>query len=296
MSAFQLPQGAPLDEDLSTIAGLSPSNDDILQRKAGAWANRTAAQLKTDLALAKGDVGLGNVDNTSDATKNAATATLSNKTVQLAAGTASAGTAPLKFTSGTLNTTAEDGAMEMDDNCLYMTLDAGNRGIIPVIHFIRADSTRTLPNDLNENAIFNSPANGRLTLETGTYMFEALMQVTSMSGTSGNALIDWLGAGTATCAAWMWQYLALDNSAPTTGATNQGAIRVTQDSAASIATAGTGTGLNVWASGTFEVTGAGTLIPSIDQVTAAAAVVGIGSYFQCYRVGSTSVASVGQWD
>lgn len=58
------------DADLTAIAGLSPSNDDVIQRKTGAWTNRTMAQLKTDLALVKGDVGLGNVDNTSDATKN----------------------------------------------------------------------------------------------------------------------------------------------------------------------------------------------------------------------------------
>lgn len=37
--------------DLTTIAGLSPSNDDILQRKAGAWTNRTIAQLLADLGL-----------------------------------------------------------------------------------------------------------------------------------------------------------------------------------------------------------------------------------------------------
>lgn len=69
------------DSDLDAIAAISPSNDDIIQRKAGAWTNRTPAQLKTDLALAKGDVGLGNVDNTSDATKNSASATLTNKRV-----------------------------------------------------------------------------------------------------------------------------------------------------------------------------------------------------------------------
>nr|WP_324128882.1 hypothetical protein [Aeromicrobium sp.] len=51
------------DADLTAIAGLSPSNDDVIQRKAGAWTNRTMAQVKTDLALVKGDVGLGNVDN-----------------------------------------------------------------------------------------------------------------------------------------------------------------------------------------------------------------------------------------
>jgi hypothetical protein len=53
----------PLDSDLTTIAGLTPANDDILQRKAGVWTNRTPAQLKTDLALTKSDVGLGNVPN-----------------------------------------------------------------------------------------------------------------------------------------------------------------------------------------------------------------------------------------
>lgn len=38
------------DADLTAIAALSPSNDDIIQRKAGAWTNRTISQLKTDLA------------------------------------------------------------------------------------------------------------------------------------------------------------------------------------------------------------------------------------------------------
>jgi hypothetical protein len=65
----------PGDADLTAIAGLSPSNDDVLQRKAGNWINRTPAQLKTDLALVKGDVGLGNADNTSDADKPISTAT-----------------------------------------------------------------------------------------------------------------------------------------------------------------------------------------------------------------------------
>lgn len=39
----------PLDSDLTSIAGLTPSNDDIIQRKAGAWTNRTIAQLITDI-------------------------------------------------------------------------------------------------------------------------------------------------------------------------------------------------------------------------------------------------------
>lgn len=41
----------PLNANLTTISGLSPSNDDVLQRKAGAWVNRTIAQLVTDILV-----------------------------------------------------------------------------------------------------------------------------------------------------------------------------------------------------------------------------------------------------
>jgi hypothetical protein len=37
------------DADLDAIAALSPSNDDVIQRKSGAWTNRTIAQLVTDI-------------------------------------------------------------------------------------------------------------------------------------------------------------------------------------------------------------------------------------------------------
>lgn len=39
----------PLDSDLTAIAGLTPSNDDVIQRKSGSWVNRTIAQLWSDL-------------------------------------------------------------------------------------------------------------------------------------------------------------------------------------------------------------------------------------------------------
>jgi len=62
------------DSDLTDISALAPPNDNILQRKAGAWTSRTPAQLKTDLSLEKADVGLSNVDNTSDVNKPVSTA------------------------------------------------------------------------------------------------------------------------------------------------------------------------------------------------------------------------------
>lgn len=64
----------PLDSDLTTIAGLTATTDNFIQAKSSAWASRTIAQVKTDL-------GISNVDNTSDSTKNSATAILTNKRI-----------------------------------------------------------------------------------------------------------------------------------------------------------------------------------------------------------------------
>jgi hypothetical protein len=48
-----------------------------------------------------------------------------HKTVTIRAGTASAGTAPLKFTSGTLLSSAEAGAVEFNSDSLYFTITTG---------------------------------------------------------------------------------------------------------------------------------------------------------------------------
>jgi hypothetical protein len=64
----------PLDSDLTTIAGLASTTGNMIQGVANVWAAQTPAQVKTSLVLAKGDVGLGNVDNTSDANKPVSTA------------------------------------------------------------------------------------------------------------------------------------------------------------------------------------------------------------------------------
>jgi len=59
----------PLDADLTAIAGLSPNDDDFIQRKSGEWTNRSIAEVKSDL-------GITNVDNTSDVNKPLSTATI----------------------------------------------------------------------------------------------------------------------------------------------------------------------------------------------------------------------------
>lgn len=46
----------PVDSDLTTIAGLTATTDNVLQSVAGAWASRTPAQVKAALVIAEADV------------------------------------------------------------------------------------------------------------------------------------------------------------------------------------------------------------------------------------------------
>lgn len=204
------------------------------------------------------------------------------------------GYSSLVIPNGTVMTTISDGAIEADADVFYGATDAGNRGYIPVRHVVRADATNTLANSASEQALFTG-ANDTITLETGTYKFEALVHLNTMSATSGNAAYDPLGAGTATVGSWLWESFCVDGAAAT-AATWQGQYNTTQQTTASCATAGTNTNMAFKASGTFEVTGAGTMIPSVTLVTANAAVVAVGSYFMFERIGSTSMTSIGQWN
>jgi len=80
--------------DLTIIENLTPTNGDTLLRVAGAWLNQTMTQLKTALGLVKADVGLSDVDNTSNATERAATRTLTNARVTKRIGTTASSSTP----------------------------------------------------------------------------------------------------------------------------------------------------------------------------------------------------------
>lgn len=211
-----------------------------------------------------------------------------------AAGSATAASWPV-LTPGTLLTTAEDGALEMDANCLYATTDAGNRGVVPVENFIIANATRTFTSNTTQQAIFNSPTNGTLTLETGTYLFEGLISMDTMSATSGNGKFSLNNGGTATLGSILYLIMGQDVALNTATAISGVAEVTATVAAADSVLAGAGTVLTFFVRGTFAVTVAGTIIPSFAQTTAAAAVVKVGSYLKCNRIGSTSVVSVGQW-
>lgn len=213
----------------------------------------------------------------------------------LAAGSATAGSWP-KMTAGTLQTTPDDGSIEMDGDVFYMTTDAGNRGVVSVEHIIRADSTRTFTSNTSDQVIFTTPANGRLTLETGCYLIEGMLAFTSMSATSGNLVFKLKGGGSATLAAIMVNTFGADIGAASIAGAMGMQWNTTGNSTTNAITAAGNASLLLRVYGTFEVSAGGTIQPSIALTTAAAAVLSIGSHLRVRRIGSQSMTSVGDWD
>jgi len=165
----------------------------------------------------------------------------------------------------------------------------------PVI--IRADSTNTLTSATTAQKVFASPTNGRITLDVGTYTFEALIALTSMSATSGNATFD-LAGGTATLGSILWHGFGRDIAAD--GATGTYAGSWSADATlvtAPLVTAGTGTAAMFKLEGTFEVTAAGTVQLRILLQTAAAAIVSVGSFMRVQKIsGANNTTAIGLWD
>jgi len=213
----------------------------------------------------------------------------------LKAGTATAGTAPLKFTSGTNLTTAEAGVLEYDGTVFYADVAASTRATIVAQQAVVLNTAYTLTSQTPAQKIFNNTFSGAVTLPVGTYFFECFYSLSSMSATSGSfgfALV----AGTATFTQ-QWRSEAQKGTATLTTAT---ATQTTYSTAANttIATASVNTVGWAYISGVINVTVAGTIIPSVSLGVAAAAVVGVGSYFKVNAVNSsnsTTNATVGNW-
>ena len=162
------------------------------------------------------------------------------------------------------------------------------------ISVIRIDSGAgyTLTSNTLLQAAF--PAPNALTVDVGAYIFEALLLVTAMSATSGNLAFSYKGAGTAALTNTLLGCVGIDG--PGTVANQTGSWVQSSISANNILTSGTSTLAWMRLSGSFNVSVAGTLIPSVQLNTASTAVVERGSYCRYIKVASGSVVTnVGNW-
>lgn len=159
------------------------------------------------------------------------------------------------------------------------------------------NASYTLTSTTAAQKLFNTTTNGTLTIsQTGLYEFEGIFSITSMSATSGNAGIDIKGAGTATVSGCQLYVCGLDSTTPGTAAAFSGIVFAgTGTTGAAIVLASTGTAMGFMVRGMMKVTATGTIIPSIALTTAAAAVVGAGSWFRIKQVAPNAVYSVGAW-
>ena len=112
--------------------------------------------------------------------------------LNLKAGTATASTAPLKFTNGVNLSVAEAGAVEYDGTALYTTgTAASGRGINLAPQMVRINTTRNkLTNDTSLEAIFD-PANDALALSANTlYYFRGVYNLTQASTTPSVSVLQ----------------------------------------------------------------------------------------------------------
>lgn len=161
-------------------------------------------------------------------------------------------------------------------------------------HVIQS-SDRALTSTTSAQRIFGESATGAVALAVGRYTFEMLVYVSDMASASDNAAIGLVGAGTATMTNVLMMSSGIDGGSLSaagpvalTGRLDDTALFGTR-----VAEAAVGSELAVMIRGTFRITVAGTIIPSISLETAAAATVETGSYFRCEFVGTS--ATSGTW-
>jgi hypothetical protein len=193
----------------------------------------------------------------------------------------------LTLTSDPLGS-ATTGTFEFENPAFYMTGATSQRGAVLVDQYVLQQATYTLTSQTAAQKLF-STANGAVTLVPGTYEFECQFSLSSMSSSSGS--FGFALGGAATKTEYWW---SLANKATLATAA---AGQVTYNTAANtaIATASTATVAYARVHGVVIVTVGGTLIPQVSLGVAAAAVVGIGSFFKIRALGGAAATSSGNW-
>jgi hypothetical protein len=214
--------------------------------------------------------------------------------LHLNAGTASAGTSPLKFTLGTNLTSAEAGAVEYDGKVFYSTPATNSRGVSPSEAFIALNANQNAANNGNAQDVFNQD----ITLQTSTtYMFEGQYSI-YCTGTNATTISSLFG-GTATITSIGYNCTAAKG---TSTSAVQARLSYIETVAATVVTNSTPSNyVTVAIRGIVRVNAGGTFIPQF-QYSSAPGVIGVtpviqaNSYFKIYPIGTNTISNVGNWN
>lgn len=268
------------DADLTSWAGITPSTkqDTLVSGTSIKTINGTSLLGSGDLAISGGGGSFTG-------------GTLTSPLV-LAAGTSTNGTEPLKLQSGVVTTVPAAGAVEYDGVTVFAAPSAGNRGVVPAVHYITQTSAYTTPTGTTAlKQLFNATTNGALTVAgTTTYFFECDFDLTAISATSGTFSFGLLGTATYTRV----KYWATAKKA----AASQGSALLTigtSATATALVAANTTTTGQATIRGKIVVGTGGTIIPAVAFSVASPAVVGVDSYFKIWAAGSNTEVEIGAW-
>lgn len=169
----------------------------------------------------------------------------------------------------------------------------GNQSAAPLRPplYARVDVARNLVDDTSAQAIFPA-ANDALTVEAGaTYRFRLVGRLTKGANSVSAAT---LFGGDATFTTCNYHQTTGHAASGTTVAAN---INNCEAATACTGVAGTGVNYRVVADGEFEVNAAGAIIPQVQfsGATGATPAVGVGTYFEAWKVGGNPVTAIGPW-
>jgi hypothetical protein len=271
-----------------------------------ATGNITGGNLRTaGLVTATGNITGGNIV-TAGVVMATGTITGGNVVGFLRPSIGTSTLAPLVFTTGSLVTANVSaplgGSIEYDGTVFYGTPTAVQRGVIPAEHFIVLANDYTATDTASAQKIFNSPLAGQITLAASTtYFFEGQYIVRRSLGTNAHTFgVLFATGGTLTSIA----YTAEVSNQTSAGVITPSVQAVSKIFSTAITeatlTASSSTqyeDITVYVRGTVRTNSGGTFIPQMKYSTApgGSPTVLANSFFRIAPVGTSSVASVGNW-
>lgn len=219
----------PLDSDLTTIAGLTATTNNFMVANSSAWASRTPAQAKVHLSLVKGDVGLGNVDNTADTAKPVSTAqqTALDLKANLAAptltglvkiGTPFTGENSLRFAFSDVPANPPSDTIVIYNNSGTLTQrnSSGVEVAFGLPDYILEGRTSSIVNTGANTTPVNVPNAVFTTAGNSCYVMEVIGAITAAASTTGCAL-QWDVSGSGIATLFFQTHHSLANTGTITG-------------------------------------------------------------------------------